>query len=183
MNSADPKNIVDIVRRASLGDAEAFGVLYESYFTEVYRYIYFRIPDKVDADDLTQEVFLKAYRSFGSYVPSGESPLPYFYTIARNSIIDHYRKKKTVIVEEEFLQGIPDHATSAEERFADKEELGALQMHLRMLPSDQQEAIILRFINTLSNKEIAVSMGKSEMAIRQLQSRGIRTLRNLFKTS
>jgi RNA polymerase sigma-70 factor (ECF subfamily) len=183
MNSADPENIVAIVRRASLGDAEAFGVLYEAYFTKLYRYIYFRVSDKADADDLVQDVFVKAYRSFSTYTPSGTSALPFFYTIARNSIIDHYRKKKSVVVEDEILQEIPDHGVSAEEKFAEKEELQALQEHLRKLPADQQEAIVLHYINTLSNKEIAISMGKSEMAIRQLQSRGIRTLRNLLKPS
>ena len=181
MNEADPENIEDIIRRARLGDSEAFAVLYESYFTPLYRYICFRVSDKEDADDLTQEVFLKAYASFPRYISSGGSPLAYFYTIARNSIIDHHRKKKTVIADEDIFNNIPDDAESAEMQAAKKEDYENLRQKIAQLPQDQQDAIVLRFIDGLSTQEIATMLGKSEVAIRQLQSRGLRSLRNMFK--
>jgi RNA polymerase sigma-70 factor (ECF subfamily) len=183
MQPADPEHIQSIVRRASAGDPDAFAELYTAYFTPLYRYIYFRVSDKADADDLTQEVFLKAYASFSSYVSKTESPLSYFYTIARNQIIDHYRKKKAVSIPEEVLQAITDARDSVEEEFARKEEQTNSQKKLThlisTLPTDQQDAIVFRYINGLPNKEISVIVGKSEMALRQLQSRGLRALRKL----
>jgi RNA polymerase sigma-70 factor (ECF subfamily) len=178
MNEADPENIADIVRRAQLGDSGAFAALYTAYFTPLYRYIFTRVSDKADADDLTQEVFLKAYTSFSRYVVRGESPLPYFYTIARNSIIDHYRKKKALVADEEVLSTIADISDSAEETAAKREEHEAILRGIATLPSDQQDALILRFTEGLSTNEIATILEKSEMAVRQLQSRGLRSLKH-----
>jgi RNA polymerase sigma-70 factor (ECF subfamily) len=178
MQAAEPEDIQENVRRARLGDSDAFAQLYTLYFTPLYRYVYFRVTNKADADDLTQEVFLKAYTSFQNYVPSSESPLPYFYTIARNMVIDHYRKKKTLVLNEDTLHQVPDTATaSPEDEAATKEEYLLIQTHVTYLPEDQQDALVLRFINGLSNKEIARVMKKSEVAVRQLQSRGLRSLR------
>jgi RNA polymerase sigma-70 factor (ECF subfamily) len=181
MNKADSENIEDIVRRARMGDPGAFGVLYELYFTPLYRYIYFRVPDKADADDLTQDIFLKVHASFSRYVSSGGSPLAYFYTIARNSIIDHHRKKKTLRAEDGVFDAIPDDAENAEERAVRNEEYEVLRKKIIQLPPDQQDAITLRFIDGLSTQEVASIMRKSEVAVRQIQSRGLKSLRNNFK--
>ncbi len=181
MNEADPKHIEELIRRARLGDSEAFSVLYEAYFTPLYRYVYFRVSDESDAADLTQETFLKAYQSFPRYVSSGRSPLAFFYTVARNCIIDHYRKKKTVRADDEVFDSIPDEAMSAEVAAAMKEDGRSLREKIALLPQDQQDAIVLRFIDGLPSAEIATIMGKSEVAVRQMQSRGLRVLRGMMK--
>jgi RNA polymerase sigma-70 factor (ECF subfamily) len=180
-----PENMKDVVERARSGDADAFAHLYTEYFTPLYRYVYFRVTDKSYADDLTQEIFLKAYASFGKYVPATDSPLPYFYTIARNLVTDHYRKKKPVVLQEEQMREIPDTSDSIEHELANEELQVAvqakIQMHLQKLPQLQQDALVLRFINERTNAEIGKIMGKSEVAVRQLQSRGIRSLRKRLR--
>jgi RNA polymerase sigma-70 factor, ECF subfamily len=182
MHEADPENIADIVRRARLGDSAAFTVLYESYVTPLYRYIRSRVSEKADAEDLTQDVFLKAYTSFPRYVTTNDSPLPYFYTIARNSIIDHYRKKKSVVADEDVLGALPDTDDSPEEIAAKREDQTAALRLIKTLPNDQQDALILRFVEGLPTEKIAMMMGKSEAAIRQMQSRGLRSLKNAFNS-
>jgi RNA polymerase sigma-70 factor, ECF subfamily len=179
MNKADPEDIEDIIRRARLGDAEAFGVLYQHYFTPLYRYIYFRIAEKADTDDLTQEIFLKAYESFSRYTYSGASPLAYFYAIARNMIIDHHRKKKAVLLDDEVWDAVADDTQSIEAKAAEKEDGEELRKRLAVLPEGEREAVTLKFINGLSNKEISVILGKSEAAVRQLQSRGLRAIKTM----
>ncbi len=181
MKKIDPENVEDLIRRARLGESEAFTVLYEAYFTPPYRYIYFRVSDESDAADLTQESFLKAYESFPRYVSSGKSPLAFFYTVARNCIIDHYRKKKTVRADDEFFEGIPDDSENAEAMAAMKDDGRSLRQKIAKLPQDQQDALVLRFIDGLSSSEIATILGKSEVAVRQLQSRGLRILRSMMK--
>src|SRR4051812_29095954 len=82
-----------IVERAKKGDEDAFGFLYTTYYTPIYRYCRVRLPTKEDAEDLAQEVFIKGYRAFGNFTLRGASVLPFFYTIAKNSLID-FRKRK-----------------------------------------------------------------------------------------
>ena len=183
MQSADPDSIEDIVRRARLGDADAFSALYTSYFTPLYRYVYFRVADKTEVDDLVQEVFLKAYTAFDRYTYSGGSPLAYFYTVARHSIIDHYRKRRLPTVDGEVLETIADESATAEEVAIQREEIETVRAHLRQLPQDQQDVIVLRFIEGLSTPEIATMLGKTEVSVRQMQSRGLRALRTLMRTT
>lgn len=167
----------DIIEKAKKGDKGAFSELYRMYFVPLYKYIYFRTGSKIETDDLVQDAFLKIYTSFGRYSHSSDSPLPYFYTIARNAVIDHHRKKKIPIASEEELLSLPDDRNTPEEEAMRKEDASTLRKKIRDLPDDQQDAIILRFINGYSTREIARELGKSEESIRQLQSRGLRTLR------
>ena len=195
MHAADPENNDDLVQRAREGDSDAFAELYSAYFTPLYRYLYFRVQDKADADDLTQEVFLKAYASFKNFLPmvnttdtvpsanTAKSPLPYFYTIARNRLIDHYRKKKSVTLEDEVMQAIPDTTDSLEEAAAKNQEYEHIRKRITELPPDQQDALVLRFINGLSTEEVAKVLGKKEDAVRQLQSRGLRALKKKLDDS
>ena len=120
MERSDSDDLQTIVEQAQKGNKEAFSKLYELYFTPVYRYVYFRVKSQTEAEDLAQDIFLKAYSSFSKYVPTRatspvqselhsqsrssseivaatRSPLPYFYTIARNTLIDYRRKKKIPI--------------------------------------------------------------------------------------
>jgi len=177
MKETGQDNIEEVVRRAKDGDNEAFAWLYESYFAPLYRYVYFRVGSKTDAEDLTQEVFVKGYVSFGKYSYSGTSPLAYFYTIARNAIIDFRRKKKILILDDDEMLDVPDAADSPLEVSAKGEESEMVRQKISLLPEDQQDAIVLRYIDGLPNKEISELLGKSEESVRQLQSRGIKTLR------
>lgn len=85
-----------LVSEAQSGDADSFARLYDAYFERVFRYVYFRVSDDQTAEDLTSQVFLKAWENLPRYKPSGHF-LAWLYTIARNQVIDHYRTRKETV--------------------------------------------------------------------------------------
>lgn len=163
--------------RAKQGDKAAFERLYADYVTPVYRSIYAKVRHRDTADDLTQVVFLKAFETLGRHTSGNTNPLTYFLSIARTTVIDHWRKKKITAVdlteEPELASSRPDPRETLEEQ----ETHAALHLALTTLNDEQQEVIIQKFINELSTAEIAALLDKSEDAIRQIQSRAIRQLR------
>lgn len=176
----DPKILM---RLAKSGDTEAFGRLYELYFAPVFRYIYFRVKNKEEANDLAQTVFLKIFRSISNFSEQNKSPLAYFFTVARNTVIDHWRTKREVLLDnsESVFEQIPDKANNPLE-LVEKEEISqAVRRAIKQLTDDQQEVMVLKFINEMPNKEIAALLGKTEEAVRQLQCRAIKALRQILK--
>src|SRR3989338_277965 len=93
-------NPIELMERAQNGDTLAFGELYNAYFTKVFRYIYVRVKNKVEAEDLTHNVFLKVFESASKFKNVGISPLAYFFTVARNTVINAWRKKKEYLFAE-----------------------------------------------------------------------------------
>ena len=167
-----------IIQRAKSGNNEAFTALYELYVTPLYRYIFFRVSDPRDAEDLTQEVFLKAYVALSRYVSNGTPILAYFYTIARNSIIDHYRKKKERYVDTALFDTIADESPLPNELASNRKNLLQLRKDISVLAQDQQDAITLRYLDEFDTTEIAKIMNRSPESVRQLQSRGLKILRD-----
>lgn len=181
MEHPEVQNLPDIIERAKHGDHESFSWLYTTYFTPVYRYIYYRTGSRADAEDIVQNVFLKAYESFDRYSYRGTSPLAYFYTIARNLVIDHRRKMHVAVAPDEQLSLIADPQGTPLDHASQRSDADHLHARLQMLPDDQQEAIALKYISDLSNEEISAILGKSQDSVRQLQSRGLKSLRQIFK--
>lgn len=173
----DPKILIQLAKN---GDKEAFGNLYNLYFIPIFRYIYFRVKSKTEAEDLVQEVFLKVYQGIENFKDQNKLPLNYFFTIARNTLIDYWRKKKEVLVDEK-LENISDKNADSAELVEQKETEGMIINLIKDLTEEQQEVIVLKFINDLTNREIAKLLGKSEEAIRQLQCRALKKLRKKFK--
>ena len=174
-----------LIKKAKEGDAEAFGVLYTKYVTPIYRFVYLRVRSREDAEDLTQAVFMKAWNAMPRFEERGNPFSSLLYTIARNSVIDYWKKKKEVSLEDdaEMMQNIRDQDADP---FADtlrREDTQNVLAALRRLSDDQQEIIALKFIQDLSNKEIAEITGKTEEAIRALQHRALKALREHFKTN
>ncbi len=180
MDHAIP-NMEQIINRAKQGDQEAFSTLYKEYVTPVYRYVYFRVRNQADAEDITQDVFIKTYQHLDRYSYMGTSPLAYLITIARNTLTDHWRKKKTFHLDEDWAMNISD-TVNLETAISRKYEAHHVQEKLKLIPEDQQNVIIMKFINDLSNKEIAQTLGKTEESVRQLQSRGLKSLRELLNS-
>jgi RNA polymerase sigma-70 factor, ECF subfamily len=178
----DIREIFDLAKK---GDQKAFGTLYELYYSPIFRYVAFRIKDSGDIDDIVQVIFMKVLKSLPRMTLTHETPLPFFYTVARNTIIDHWRKKKTVHIEnsEALFGEIPDIKDSPLESVEKKESAKSIRESIQELSPDQQEVLTLRFINELSNKEISKVMDKTEVAIRQLQSRALRVLRSRMKSA
>lgn len=182
-HKAPQTNPKALMRLAKEGDTDAFAKIYEVYFVPVFRYIYLRVKEKQDAEDLTQTVFLKVYQAVLRFEEQDRSPLAYFFTVARNTVIDHWRKKKAVLLEnpEKEVVETPQAAEDPEDIVQKNEIANTLQQAIRELTEEQQSVIILKFINDLSNKEISNITQKSEEAVRQLQCRAIKALRQYFK--
>lgn len=168
--------IVDAVVKAKEGDSDAFNFIYSELFAPLFRYVYFRVNRKEEAEDLTQVVFLKIWSALPGFdVKSGGQFYSWCFSIARNSIMDFWKKKKEVLLEEIKIQ------PSGEENIAnlidDKKVGEAVKKAILSLNEEQQDIMVLKFINELSNKEIAETLGKSEEAVRQAQSRALKELK------
>lgn len=173
------EDVKTIIERARKGDKEAFALLYHSYYIPIYRYCRVRLPSKEDAEDIAQEVFLKAWKAFGSFTLEGASALPFFYTIAKNAIIDFRKKKRLPEVSDENMD-IPEDETPQTLAVA-AEDQGIVYKLLSSLTDNERDAIIMKFIDGLSNTEISDRLGRSEEAIRQAQSRGLRKLKSFYE--
>lgn len=169
------------ILKAKNGDAEAFSLIYKDYYVPIYRYVHLRVRNRETAEDLTQDIFLKIYKAIDSITSTG-SPLSYFYTVARNTLIDFWRKKNIDTVgDDDYLSEVPDPTPDPMDQAGTKEQSLLLYDCIDKLTPDQREVITLKFINDLSTEEIANLTGKKETAIRQLQVRGLRALTKIFK--
>ncbi|MBI2451225.1 MAG: RNA polymerase sigma factor [Parcubacteria group bacterium] len=172
----DPKNLMMM---AKIGDKTAFDNLYRLYFTPVFRYIYFRLKNKTVTEDLTQDVFIKVYKSIGRFQEKNKTPLAYFFTVARNTLIDYWRKKKEILTNNQDILQTPRQ--TLEESLKEKEDQKIIYQAIQFLKEEQQTVIILKFINDLTNKEIAGILGKKEETVRQIQCRALKTIRQYLK--
>jgi RNA polymerase sigma-70 factor (ECF subfamily) len=167
-----------LIRRAQKHDQEAFAQLYEEYFDRIYRYITIKIGDAVEAEDLTQQVFLNSLRSISSFKWRGKPFSAWLYRIAHNQVVDHLRKKKrTDVPLEETLAGGTDDPQLAAERKLDIEQVLAAA---QKLTEAQREVISLRFTSELSIAQVAEIMSKSLGAVKALQHSGIVALRRVL---
>ena len=165
-----------LVRRAQKNDQEAFAQLYEEHFDKIYRYLALRVGNEMEAEDMTQQVFLKALQSISSFRWKGVPFSAWLFRIAHNQAVDHLRKKKkrTSVPLDESLVASGDSPPSATERKMDIEQL--LQATKRLTEA-QREVISLRFSSELSIAQVARVMGKSEGAVKALQHSAIVALR------
>lgn len=171
-------NAKKLIRLAKAGDKEAFSKLYELYFTPVFRYLYCRTSNYETSEDLCQEVFLKACRAIPRFRFQGRPFLSYLFTIARHSLIDYFRKRKEVLLENDReVAG----SGSPQKDIINQEELDLLHRALKDLSPDQKEVIVLRFLAGLDNQEVSHLLDKSQEAVRQLQSRALKILRKFFE--
>jgi len=169
-----------LVDQAKSGDPEAFAKLYDAYVERVARYIYFRVSEDCDMEDLVSQVFLKAWENLDRY-KIGSSPfIAWLYTIARNLVIDHYRTKKNNLPLEEAI-AVPSDLAMPDEIAQTHFDLEAMRDGLQALSKDQQQALILKYIVGLPNDSIAKIMNKQEGTVRGLQMRGLQTLAKYMK--
>lgn len=170
------EDLHNVVRRAAAGDADAFAVLYEEFVTPLYRYIYARVRERDDAEDITQTAFIKAWDAVRTR-PIENAFAPYLFTIARNLIIDRSRRRAIEPVSREDAPDVADIRPSPLALAIAGEEYRALEHALEELPDLQREAVLLRAFADMPYEEIANTLGKKESAVRQLYSRGVRTLK------
>ncbi len=165
-----------LVRRAQKNDQEAFAQLYEENFDKIYRYLALRVGNEMEAEDMTQQVFLKALQSISSFKWKGVPFSAWLFRIAHNQAVDHLRRKKkrASVPLDESLASSDDSPHATTERKMDIEQL--LQA-ARRLTEAQREVISLRFTSELSIAQVARIMGKSQGAVKALQHSAIVALR------
>jgi RNA polymerase sigma-70 factor (ECF subfamily) len=166
--------------QASKGDAQAFGVLYDRHVAAVYRYVYYRVRDDAEAEDLTSEVFMKALRAIPRYEPR-QAFLAWLYRIARNAIIDKVRRGGRQVSFEDALEHPDAHQTiDPDVEILATSDSATLREALARLTPLQQEVIVLRFLEGFSTLEIAKMIGKREGTVRGIQFRALGALRQLI---
>jgi len=166
----------NLVRRAQQRDEEAFAQLYEEYFDRIYRYVILRVGDQAEAEDITQQVFVKALQSISSFRWKGVPFSAWLFRIAHNQVIDHIRKKKKRVTEplDDSLAISDSNPQLLAERKLDIEQLVSA---IKQLTRAQREVISLRFAGELSIVQVAKVMGKNPGAVKALQHSAIVALR------
>ncbi len=176
-DEAEAMRLIALVDLARGGDTEAFGMLFDHYNTSVYRFVYYRVGSVTLAEDLTSETFFRALRSMGSFRWQGKDFGAWLMTIARNLTADHYKSSRTRL--EMTTEDMTPHDSATEG--PEGSVLATLTNEtllraLKALPAEQQECLIMRFLQGLSIAETAAVLGRSEGAVKQLQLRGVRNL-------
>ncbi len=173
--------IVALVELARDGDAEAFGMLYDHYHVSVYRFVYYRVGSVALAEDLTSETFFRALRAMGSFQWQGKDFGAWLTTIARNLTTDHFKAGRTRL--EQVTEDMSPHDGSVEG--PETTVLASLTNQvllasLKKLPHEQQECLVMRFLQGLSIAETAQVLGRSDGAVKQLQLRAVRNLAKML---
>lgn len=170
-------NEAELIARART-DKEAFGQLYELYVERIYNYVYYRVGNEADAEDLTSKIFYRAMQHIGRYEDKGVPFSAWLYRIARNLVANWYRdqSRRTIISLDDIAQW--QFSGEGPELSAEWEEnQEALLAAIRRLPAERQEMLILKFVDRQSNAEIGRIMGRSEGAIKSLYHRTLLSLR------
>lgn len=171
---AKERHLVEAAQR----DPRYFAELYENNFERVYAFIARRVGDRDHAQDLTADVFHNALKNIASFEWRGVPFVAWLYRIASNAIVD--RGKRTARHETMKLREIPLQESSSESDLADVEHRARLFKLVEKLPVDQRRVIKMRFAEERSIAEIAHQVGRSEGAIKQLQFRGLQSLRTMM---
>jgi RNA polymerase sigma-70 factor, ECF subfamily len=178
-----------LVYAAQMGDALAFGELYDRYVDAVYRYVLFRVDDRAVAEDLTSETFARALRRISSVSYQGRDVGAWFMTIARNLVLDHVKssryRREVITADVGDTPGRPAGVAAGVTSSPENEVIAAatnaeLMRCVAKLNPDQRECIMLRFMQGLSVAETADLMGRKENAIKALQHRAVRRLAQLL---
>jgi len=172
-----------LVGRLKLKDKEAFSQLYDIYIDKLYRFIYFKVSNIQEAEDLTSQTFLKIWQcALEGKIKIGGSFQAFLYKTSRNLIIDYYRRnlgKESYSIEEGRERGldIVDKSKQIEKEIENKLETEKIEQKIKNLKSEYQEVIVLYYLNELSIPEIAEVLNKKSGAVRVLLHRAIKSLK------
>jgi RNA polymerase sigma-70 factor, ECF subfamily len=172
-------NEEEVLARASQGDKDAFGALYERYVERIFNYVYYRTGNAHDAEDLTARVFQRAMNHIHNYTDRGVPFSAWLYRIAHNLVAnwhrDRSRKQEIPLNDAPVLPSKGDHP---EKNLVRSQEQESLLKLIRRLPPDRQNLLILKFVENMSNAEIGEIMGRSEGAVKSLYHRTLLALRD-----
>ena len=173
-----------ILLRIQSGDAEAFAELYSEYIGKIYRFILFKVQTREEAEDLSAEVFLRAWQHLCQRQRPVYSLRAFLYQVAKNIVIDFYRQRtqRGASVSTEQVAEVSDR--KQQQIFLQVErslELAAVERSLRHLKDEYKDVVLLRYVEELSVGEIAQIVGKSRGTVRVMLYRALRIIRELLK--
>lgn len=171
-----------LIHKAALGDEEAFGHVYDAFADAIYRFIKFKVTEPEQAEDLLQDVFVKAWQGIPKLNLTDLNFSAWLYTVAGNTVNDYfrrmYRRPQTVSLSQDFEITSP-HDTSRSTEAA----INTNQVHaaLEKLPPDYKQVLELRFIQEFSVEETARILHKTNVSTRVLQYRALKKLETIYK--
>jgi len=177
----------DLVLRACRHDSQAFADLYDIYADRIYQYVFYRVGDVAEAHDLSAQVFLQAWEAIGKYRWKGRPFSAWLFRIAHNLVVDYHRTRRETLPLEgkDFDQPLVAETPEARpEHFAESViTANRLLKAVTQLTEEQQQVIILKFLEGYSTREIAQILDKRQGAIRGLQFRALIALREMLESS
>jgi RNA polymerase sigma-70 factor (ECF subfamily) len=162
-------------------DRDAFGALYQRHVTAIYRYVYYRVGNHEDAEDLTAKSFTRALNKISTYNDRGLPFTAWLYRIAHNVVANHHRdnsRKPSLPLDD--IDAFKAHNDDADHKIDDDRARAALLHAIRKLPSERQHLIVLKFVEQKQNTEIGQIMNRSEGAIKSLYHRTLAQLREII---
>jgi RNA polymerase sigma-70 factor (ECF subfamily) len=172
-------NEEEVLLRASQGDRDSFGLLYERYIDRIFNYVYYRTGNTHDAEDLTARVFQRAMNHIHNYTDRGVPFSAWLYRIAHNLIANWHRdrsRRQEIPLNE--VPVLPSREDRPETTLVRSQEQDSLLRLIRQLPPERQTLLILKFVENMSNAEIGQIMGRSEGAVKSLYHRTLLALRD-----
>jgi RNA polymerase sigma-70 factor (ECF subfamily) len=169
-----------LVRQAQAGEEAAFVALYQQNQPSVYTYIYYRVGERMTAEDLTAEVFVRLVGKINRFKPGKRPILAWLYTIAGNLVADHYRRKGRATwlpLSEE----VRSNGHSPSQMVQTAQEHNRLAAAMEQLTEEQRQVVLLRFVERRSIAETAAILGKTEGAVKALQHRALAALRRTLE--
>lgn len=154
---------------------EEFREIYLKYSEKIFRFLFWHVGSKIEADDLTSEVFYRAFKNWKKF--DGKYIQAWLYRIARNLLTDYYRGKKTVSLEKASTVAFEPEF---EEEIAKKENIVRIKSALQELPGNLKEVVILRFFENLSAAKVGEILSISEVNVRVLQFRALKKLKEIL---
>lgn len=173
-------NQTGLIERAKQGDADAFTQIYEESYSRIFSYIYYRVNDRETAEDLAADVFVRMVRKIDTYQDKGRPIIAWLYTIAGNLVRDYHRrgsKYQWLPIEDREIVSDHDPTILAALNLTSERLAKAIQG----LTEEQSNVIVLKFVQGLSNAEVAEIMGKKEGSIKSLQHRALRSLKRILE--
>lgn len=175
----DEAAIKNLVEQAQNGNKDAFGTLYDHFFDSIYRYATFRLPAEI-AEDITADIFIKAWEKLHSYQLQKNVPFgAWIFRIARNTVIDTYRKQKSTVPMEETIID-EDELNRAEAKIKQAHLLTTLRTSMERLPTKYRDVLQLSYLADMPNAHIAKVLKKSEGSVRILKFRALKKLEALL---
>jgi RNA polymerase sigma-70 factor (ECF subfamily) len=177
------EEVQDWVKAARQGDKLAFERLYDCYVESIYKYLFFRLGHVEEAEDLTSQVFLKAFKAISQYESRGAPFSSWLFRIAHNLVIDHYRKNNRYRIEslENEEWEIEETRLEPEKHVLALADCLEVKDALLLLTAAQREVLVLRYLEGFKVAEIAQIVGKKEGAVRALLRRGLASLAKIWR--